>query len=255
MEHDSACGDSLASWHGPIISDNRSNVNEKDTRPLYRPPTVSNSLVPKPRRVVDAEAVHASLPLPPSAQRAPPITSGRPVPARVRVQGARDLRLGTAIPVSPGHSFRATTYQIGDGTEQGRGNGEMLGFARDLYRRSDSPQQAMTVYSEADLPTYYKLADEFCTCERWFAAHPGPTWPNRFATLMGSIPELENFHMDDPRIGYLKDRNIFDALNGARVDWRLFESDLSIIRMFEPSSFANSARSYMSSIVAAVTFR
>jgi hypothetical protein len=146
---------------------------------------------------------------------------------------ARDLRIGTAIPVSPSHSFKSTTFQIGDGTEAGRSTGEMLGFARDLYRRSDSPQQAMTVYSEADLPTYYKLADEFCTCERWFAAHPGPTWPNRFAMLMGSIPELENFHMDDPRIGYLKDRNIFDALNGARVDWRLFESDLSIVRMFD----------------------
>lgn len=146
---------------------------------------------------------------------------------------ARDLRIGTAIPVSPGHSFSATMFQIGDGTEQGRGTGDMLGFARDLYRRSDSPQQAMTVYSEADLPTYYKLADEFCTCERWFAAHPGPTLPNRFATLMGKIPELENFHTDDPRLGYLKDRNIFDTLNEARVDWRLFESDLSIIRMFD----------------------
>jgi hypothetical protein len=146
---------------------------------------------------------------------------------------ARDLRLGTAIAVDPRHSFKATTFQMGDGTEQGSGTGDMLGFARDLYRRSDSPQQAMTVYSEADLPTYYKLADEFCTCERWFAAHPGPTWPNRFATLMGSIPELENFHMDDPRIGYLEDRNIFDALNGAGVDWRLFESDVSIIRMFD----------------------
>lgn len=146
---------------------------------------------------------------------------------------AKDLRIGTAIPVSPGHSFKSTTFQIGDGTEQGRGTGDMQGFARDLYHRSDSPQLAMTVYSENDLPTYYKLADEFCTCERWFAAHPGPTWPNRFATLMGKIPELENFHMDDPRIGYLKDRNIFDALSGARIEWRLFESDLSLVRMFD----------------------
>ena len=36
VEHDSACGDSLASWHDPVRSDNRSNVNEKDTRPLFR---------------------------------------------------------------------------------------------------------------------------------------------------------------------------------------------------------------------------
>ena len=148
---------------------------------------------------------------------------------------ARDLLLGTAIPVSPRHSFKATRLQIGDGTETEAGldTGDMAGFARDLNRRSDSPQIATTVYSERDLGVHYKLADEFCTCERWFAAHPGPTYPNRFATIMGRIPELENFENDDPRIGYLKDRNIFDALTGARIDWRVFESDLSLIRMFD----------------------
>ena len=109
----------------------------------------------------------------------------------------------------------------------------MTGFARDLNRRSDSPQIATSVYSEAEVGVHYKLADEFCTCERWFAAHPGPTFPNRFATLMGRIPQLENFENDDPRIGYLKDRNIFDALTGARIEWRVFESDLSLIRMFD----------------------
>lgn len=145
----------------------------------------------------------------------------------------RDLCIGTAIPVSPRHSFNAVQFQIGDGTEAGRGTGDMLGFARDLARKSDSPQQALTVYGETELPTHYKLADEFCTCERWFAAHPGPTFPNRFATIMGRIPELENFELDDPRIGYLKDRNVFDALTGARVEWRLFESDLSLLRMFD----------------------
>jgi phospholipase C len=148
---------------------------------------------------------------------------------------ARDLLLGTAIPVSPGHSFKATRQQIGDGTGTAAGldTGDMAGFARDLLRRSDSPQIAMSVYSERDLGVHYKLADEFCTCERWFSAHPGPTWPNRFATIMGRIPELENFENDDPRIGYLKDRTIFDVLTGARIDWRVFESDLSLVRMFD----------------------
>ena len=148
---------------------------------------------------------------------------------------ARDLLLGTQIPVSPRHSFKATRLQIGDGTETTAGldTGDMAGFARDLLRRSDSPQIATTVYSERDLGVHYKLADEFCTCERWFSAHPGPTFPNRFATIMGRIPELENFENDDPRIGYLKDRNIFDVLTGARIDWRVFESDLSLVRMFD----------------------
>ena len=145
----------------------------------------------------------------------------------------RDLRLGTAIPVSPRHNFRPTLFQIGDGTEAGRGTGDMQGFARDLYNRSDSPQLAMTIYGEEELPVHYKLADEFCVCDRWFAAHPGPTWPNRFATIMGRIPELDNFESDDPQIGYLKHRTIFDVLTGAGIDWRVFESDLSLVRMFD----------------------
>ena len=151
----------------------------------------------------------------------------------VPVVRARDLLLGTAIPVSPGHSMRAVSMQIGDGSEAGRDSGDMAGFARDLNRRSDSPQLATSIYSEAEVGVHYKLADEFCTCERWFAAHPGATFPNRFATIMGRIPELENYENDDPRIGYLKDRNIFDVLTGARIEWRLFESDLSLIRMFD----------------------
>ena len=145
----------------------------------------------------------------------------------------RDLRLGTAIPVSPRHNFEPVLFQIGDGTNEGSGTGDMKGFARDLYHRSDSPQLALTVYGEEELPVYYKLADEFCVCDRWFAAHPGPTWPNRFATVMGRIPELDNFEIEDPRIGYLKDRNVFDALNGSGIDWRVFESDLSLVRMFD----------------------
>ena len=124
-------------------------------------------------------------------------------------------------------------FQIGDGTEGGRGTGDMQGFARDLYHRTDSPQLAMTVYGEAELAVHYKLADEFVTCDRWFAAHPGPTFPNRFATIMGTIPDLENFENEDPRIGYLKNRSVFDALTAAGIDWRVFESDLSLIRMFD----------------------
>jgi phospholipase C len=145
----------------------------------------------------------------------------------------RDIRLGTAIPVSPRHNFNPTLFQIGDGTAAGRGTGDMQGFARDLHNRSDSPQLALTVYGEEELSVHYKLADEFCVCDRWFAAHPGPTWPNRFATVMGEIPELDNFENDDPRIGYLKQRNVFDVLNGAGIDWRVFESDLSLVRVFD----------------------
>jgi phospholipase C len=170
---------------------------------------------------------------------------------RVPLVMARKIGMGTQIPVSPNHHYfehgedhlhptmlegplhYPVPFQIGDGTDETAGSGGMAGFARDLLRRSDSPQLAMTMYGEAELPVYYRLADEFCVCDRWFCAHPGPTWPNRFATIMGSIPELDNFEIDDPRIGFLEHRTIFDALTDAGIDWRVFESDLSLIRMFD----------------------
>ena len=151
----------------------------------------------------------------------------------VPIVRTRDINIGTQIPVSPRHYFGPIQFQIGYGTEEGIGTGDLQRFARDLYHRSDSPQLAMTVYGEPELPVHYKLADEFLTCDRWFAAHPGPTFPNRFATIMGTIPQLDNFENEDPRIGYLKHRNVFDALSGAGIDWRVFESDLSLIRMFD----------------------
>ena len=150
----------------------------------------------------------------------------------VPVVHTREINLGTAIPVSPAHDFVSVSFQIGDGSEAGRSSGDMMGFAADLHNRTDSPQLALTVYGQQELPIHYALADEFCVCDRWFAAHPGPTFPNRFATIMGRIPELENFENDDPRIGFLKDRNIFDLLTAAGIEWRVFESDLSLVRMF-----------------------
>jgi phospholipase C len=146
---------------------------------------------------------------------------------------ARSIGMGTAIPVSPNHHHHPVLFQMGDGTEENSGSGAMQGFARDLHKRTDSPQLAMTMYGERDLPVYYQLADQFCVCDRWFCAHPGPTWPNRFATVTGAIPDLENFEVDDPRIGFLDLPNIFDTLNRHNIDWRVFESDLSLVRMFD----------------------
>jgi phospholipase C len=44
---------------------------------------------------------------------------------------------------------------------------------------------------------------------------------------------LENFEIDDPRIGFLKQQTIFDVLTRHGIDWKVFESDLSLIRMFD----------------------
>jgi phospholipase C len=155
---------------------------------------------------------------------------------RVPLVPAEKLGLGTAIPVDPRHFTAPTAFQMGDGStrEEAQGSGDMQGFARDLFaNRSDSPQLVMTMYGEQHLPTYYKLAHDFCVADHWFCAHPGPTWPNRYATILGLIPILDNHKIDDPTIGFLKHYSIFDALTAHGIEWKVFESDLSLVRTFD----------------------
>jgi phospholipase C len=152
---------------------------------------------------------------------------------RIGVAPASSMGLDTAIYVSPHHSFSHVRFQMGGGDEASAGSGAMDGFTRDIMDRTDAPQIVMSYYTEGDLPTYYRLADEFMVCDHWFCAHPGATFPNRWATLNGTIPEIDNLKIDDPRLGFLEDRTIFGLLDQRNIDWRYFESDVSIIRMFD----------------------
>ncbi len=91
----------------------------------------------------------------------------------------------------------------------------------------------MTYYTEADVPVYYRLADEFLVCDRWFCSLPGPTWPNRWVTFCGTSPEIDNPENDDPRLGYMTEPTIFETLTQHGIEWKYFESDLSLIRLFD----------------------
>jgi phospholipase C len=138
---------------------------------------------------------------------------------------SQTLRPVTQIMVSPDHGFEHVKVQV-DG-------GRMDGFVRDYATRLESiPEAVMAYYTQAELPSYYSLAANFCVADHWFAAHPGPTWPNRWITLTGQTPELENFNNSDPRLGFMGQGTIFDILRGEGIDFRYFEHNLSVLRMF-----------------------
>jgi phospholipase C len=100
----------------------------------------------------------------------------------------------------------------------------------------------MGYHLPASVPMYSFLAANALICDRWYAAHPGDTWPNRFITLTGNLapkpphdphagfpetgtPDLQNFtpvHV----------RNIFDHLTAANVTWRYYEHDMCMLRLF-----------------------
>jgi phospholipase C len=139
---------------------------------------------------------------------------------------------------NPPQDHRAVENQVN--------NGKMDGFVAEFARQAASDECAglgaepglIMGYHRADhVPVYDALAHEFLVCQRWFAAHPGPTFPNRFYTLTGRLnrdsfgnSEVDNFHGDDFRP--VDTKTIFDHLNDHGVSWRYYEHDYSFIRMF-----------------------
>jgi phospholipase C len=159
--------------------------------------------------------------------------NGRSIPLRQ----AKDVMVGvpdsegriapvTAIQISPHHDHKNVLEQIAEGA--------MSGFAADV---DDIQQNAgdfvMTYYTDEQLPTYYGLARSFAVCDRWFASHPGGTWPNRWATLTGSALSLTNPPVDHPDLAYIRKATIFNWLEAYGIEWKVFESDLSLVRTFD----------------------
>lgn len=127
----------------------------------------------------------------------------------------------------PDHGHDAVVDQIA--------GGDMSGFVDSFVARHPNvdPALVMGFYTDRDLPVYDRLAARSTICDRWFCAHSGPTHANRFATLSGHIPELGNFRVGDPILGYLRMTSVFDALSEAGVDWAYYEGDIGFIRMYD----------------------
>ncbi len=133
----------------------------------------------------------------------------------------------TRFPFSPDHGHDGVLAQMG--------GGRMSGFVANFIQRFGgvdiTEHHPMGYYGPGTLPAYDFLTRNFLVCDRWFCAHPGPTWPNRFATFCGAIPSLDNFSLDDPRIGSTRLATLFDRL--PRSTWRVYEGDIAFLRMFD----------------------
>ncbi|MGB7068234.1 MAG: alkaline phosphatase family protein [Pyrinomonadaceae bacterium] len=155
------------------------------------------------------------------------LTSSRTDP--VRVEMARDVVEGvvTQIIYGPHHKHVEVMNQIDKGT--------MKNFAENYDKRYPNigiPEYVMSYYTGNEVPTYHTLAAEFGVCDHWFSAFPGGTWPNRWILFTGTTPECNNYEIDDPRIGYIPGPTIFEVLDATGIEWRLFESDLSVLRTY-----------------------
>ncbi len=107
----------------------------------------------------------------------------------------------------------------------------MSGFVRNYQSQSGKspgtydPKNVMHYYSPEQVPVISRLARQFAVSDRWYAAAPCQTWPNRFFLHTGTANGFENnsplhFPYDMPTIF-----NRFDDL-GIANGWKIYFHDL-----------------------------
>jgi phospholipase C len=154
-----------------------------------------------------------------------------------------------SMPTDPGHEFPDVVEQLA-----GLGSSYPWGGPYPAIQNSGFAANYATTTSEgptppaadigaimacfitpAQLPVLYQLATQFAVCDQWFSSLPGPTWPNRFfvhgassAGLDHSPTTLQMVEWETVDGFTYPNGSIYDALNGAGIQWRLYNDSHNI---------------------------
>jgi len=144
----------------------------------------------------------------------------------------------TVFEYSPCHEHDCVDNQIN--------GGKLDGFVADYAPRAEKvgidPGLVMGYHNAAQVPVYDALAREFLICQRWFASHPGPTFPNRHYMLTGRLNRdpYGRWEYDNPESSTFvptSAKNIFDHLTAQGVTWRYYEHGYCTLRLFEQYTY------------------
>ena len=127
------------------------------------------------------------------------------------------------ITFDPGHDLANALRQIAGGNQ-----GFVLDFAEKYPQATAADrQEIMGYYPHGALPALHYLAYNFVVCDHWFSSLPGPTWPNRLfvhsGTSLGHVDMPEGVF--NPGLHLYNQRTLYDELNDAQVDWRIYHGD------------------------------
>ena len=102
-----------------------------------------------------------------------------PASERVLVSNKADY-----ISANPGHDFESVEIQLygqaGAIVDPAPMNGFVTAHIEEEKGNVELGKKIMECFDPERLPALTTLAREFCVCDRWFSAVPGPTWLNRF---------------------------------------------------------------------------
>lgn len=137
-------------------------------------------------------------------------------------------------PMDPDHSLEGTSFNL-YGAESGKavfaGSDNLTfpqllspnqGFVQRATETSGIPDGAIRMFSPGRVPVTTALAESFAVFDRYFCSVPGPTHPNRmFAFSATSYGSTNN---NVPPGGWPQ-KTIFDLLDEAGLDWRMYSYD------------------------------
>ncbi len=129
-----------------------------------------------------------------------------------------DVSLGNYV---TGRGIRMNGYvSNGDGFANSKcagGVGPCTGFT------DTTGDRTMGYYDQTFLNYYYYMASQFALSDRWFSPLESKTIPNRIATDTGGTTQgLVNDPSGDDHLSPLTINNIFQALDTAKVSWKVY---------------------------------
>jgi phospholipase C len=133
------------------------------------------------------------------------------------------------IPVDPPHETDKIKIQMG---LDGPGGFAMDGFVTTYGPKAPTvssavPPAVMGWFDGPDVPVLDFLARNFAVCNRWFAALPASTQPNRMMAMGGSTKH------DDNVAPVPNQRLVYDWLNERPIRWRVYHHGVPFFMLME----------------------
>lgn len=85
-----------------------------------------------------------------------------------------------------------------------------------------SAHRVMGYLDRSTAPTSYALADHYALCQRWFCSVMGPTWPNRYYSMLATSNGLTNNVPVNVSLP-----SLYSRLDAAQVDWRQYYGNIA----------------------------
>ena len=151
-----------------------------------------------------------------------PINPADPTSEHVLVSNKSDY----ITPVDPAHDFVSVEKEIYGENGNIVNPAPMNGFVATHIAKADGNveigKSIMECFAPDKIPALTTLAKEFCLCDHWFSAVPGPTWLNRFFVHSGTC---DGMITDTARHNY-KMNTIYDNLGKNGYSWNIYYNDI-----------------------------